>query len=977
MTASPSFVAIPRRLNDLLSSDSQFHGAVLLSLNAFAPWISDNKLPFFPEFTDHGPRHIEEVLATAVSIITDRAWDVMTAADAAALTLSVLLHDSAMHLTEDGFVWLIQQSEPGLSHHGDLPWSLLWQMFLGEVSRWDERRIEDVFGHRNRPRRPPNDPSQFTIDDRRLIGEFVRRYHARLAHEIAIWGIPGVIGRVVACQGLQEPTLELIGLIARSHNLPIRRAADFLDPNDCRDPFGIHAPFLMGILRIADYLQIHAERAPGALLLVRSLRSPISSAEWRTHLSVQAINNTQNDPEAIYVRAVPSSASIFLKLRSLLDSIQTELDETWATLGEIYGRFGSLSQLSLGIRRIRSNIDDVEKFGEQVSYIPRHAAFASAGAELLKLLIKPLYGDQPEIGIRELVQNAVDAVRERFDLDDALSYGLPVPEVTVDLVRHNDLVGEIIVIDQGVGMTADVITNFFLKAGASFRRSLAWRQQHTAEDGTSRVLRSGRFGIGALAAFLLGERIEVTTRHVSEPRGIFFGAHVDDTVVELERVDCEVGTTIRISITDKGVLKRLATNPETWDWYRCATPTIRRTIDAIPIPSGFSCPDEGVSLPSAWRRIIAPDYNDVHWTYSLGNRPTLLCNGILIGESARRMATARYRTVDVPLYRGNFAYLTVVSPSVSVFDAEANLPLNLQRSELSTPSYPFQNELLTGVLTDFVAFALVNAPNDPRQLLAQFATDRFEYIGVSNKSYSDLAGMLWLWFWHTPSGLALSDPWSFGTLRPSRIILLQRLSHQAIGAASIPFEQEFVVPLDCQTGSLKDTEIWLRWISGETRSELGAIGAVKVKGAHAIVTEACIRSLSLRLNSKRYAWVNNIVKNAQQLSDSWYLITLGAVGTPALDYEAIAREHPATFYEGIAEVYLDHATAQPATSATSKVWRDLIGSPIIPYDVTARQRIIERLPNCDDIRVHQEKLRAKLDRAIERSPGDDRDQSEA
>jgi hypothetical protein len=234
----------------------------------------------------------------------------------------------------------------------------------------------------------------------------------------------------------------------------------------------------MGVLRIADYVQIHAERAPGALLHLRSLRSPISSAEWRTHLSVQSINNTQNDPEAIYVRVAPPSASIFLKLRALLDSIQTELDETWATLGEIYGRFGALSNLGLGIRRVRSNIDDVEKFGEQVSYIPRHAAFSSAGAELLKLRIKPLYGEQPEIGIRELVQNAVDAVRERRDLDQRSRRELPAPEVTVDLVRHKDSLGEVIVRDYGVCMTASVITDFFLKAGASFRRSMTWRQQH-------------------------------------------------------------------------------------------------------------------------------------------------------------------------------------------------------------------------------------------------------------------------------------------------------------------------------------------------------------------------------------------------------------------------------------------------------------------------------------------------------------------
>jgi hypothetical protein len=923
---------------------------VHLSLAAFAPWISDNKLPFFPEFTDHGPRHISEVLATATSIITDRAWELLTGADAAALTLSVLLHDSAMHLTEDGFVWLIQQSEPRLTGYGDLPWRVLWQMFLGEVSRWDERRIEDVFGHRNRPIPPPADPSQFTTDNRRLIGEFVRRNHARLAHEIAIWGIPGVDGRVVACQGLEPEIMELVGLIARSHNLPIRDAVDYLDPDDCRDPFGIHAPFLMGVLRIADYLQIHAERAPGALLLVRSLRSPISSAEWRTHLAVQSINNTQSDPEAIFVRAMPPSATIFLKLRSLLGSVQAELDETWATLGEVYGRFGSLGDLRLGIRRIRSNIDDVEKFGEHVSYLPRQAAFTSAGADLLKLLIKPLYGDLPEVGIRELVQNAVDAVRERIDLDPAIRKKLPVPEVTVSLIRHNSTSGEVVVHDCGVGMTADVITGFFLKAGASFRRTMLWRQQHTGENGTSRVLRSGRFGIGALAAFLLGEQIEVTTRHASEPRGISFSARVDDTTVELQRVDCEIGTTIRVSITDPTVLWRLATGPHTWDWYCCETPHVERTVDACPIIRQFTCPDMGATLPATWRRIAVPDYNDIQWTYSFEKSPMLFCNGIRIGQSAR-MSTATQALELTYLHRGDSSHLTVRTPSVAVFDADANLPLNLQRSGLATAHYPFAEELLASVMADFVAFAAVNVPHDPRELLSPHTAVRLDYPGISVSLRDNSDVVPWLWFWHTPTGVALSDPWIFWTLKPSRIIVLQSLSPFAVGAQRIRFDQEFVVPYQCHTDKFKDGEQWLRWACGGPSNKLGLVGKAKVTACRALVTSACIESL--RVKTKE--WATDIVDRAQRLSEDWYLISQGPVDTPAFDYENLSFAPPATKYEAIAEVYLHHGSARPPESALAKIWQRLIGSPIMPYDVDIRQRLIETLPNIGDIRAHQER----------------------
>jgi HSP90 family molecular chaperone len=38
----------------------------------------------------------------------------------------------------------------------------------------------------------------------------------------------------------------------------------------------------------------------------------------------------------------------------------------------------------------------------------------------MELLIKPLYGNNPSIGIRELLQNAVDATKERMNLERIL-----------------------------------------------------------------------------------------------------------------------------------------------------------------------------------------------------------------------------------------------------------------------------------------------------------------------------------------------------------------------------------------------------------------------------------------------------------------------------------------------------------------------------------------------------------------------------
>ena len=61
------------------------------------------------------------------------------------------------------------------------------------------------------------------------------------------------------------------------------------------------------------------------------------------------------------------------------------------------------------------------------------------------------------------------------------------------------------IIDKGMGMTKDVILNYFLNVGASFRDDPIWREGFLDNEGNAKVLRSGRFGIGALTAFLLGK----------------------------------------------------------------------------------------------------------------------------------------------------------------------------------------------------------------------------------------------------------------------------------------------------------------------------------------------------------------------------------------------------------------------------------------------------------------------------------------
>jgi molecular chaperone HtpG len=791
-------INIPEALANKLKANSAFYGAILQSLSEFEPWFANSGTPFFPEYTDHGPRHIAEAISTGSSLIRDEAWPVLTPTDAGTLILAILLHDSAMHLSEDGFLSLIGPNPVHRELEGwvETPWPDLWLEFLSEASRFDSRKLTALFGDTEPVTDPKPDPRDWTLRDRLLIGEFVRRHHARLAHETALYGVPGPGNPILRLNGVEPDLADLAGLVARSHGMPIRAALPHLEKYDVREYKGIHAPFLMSVLRIADYLQVHSERAPRQILSIKQLRSPISQREWKSHAAIRDIRTTHEDPEAIFIDAAPTEARTFLRLKGLLGSIQEELDASWAVLGEVYGRYAGLNQLGLNLRRVRSNIDDVAEFAKSVPYLPYEAAFDSAGPELLKLLIEPLYGEHPEIGIRELLQNAVDACRELKDFLDQRP-GFPKPDLArqeAEVVLLLEEKGKdsrwLEVSDRGIGMTADVVRGYFLKAGASFRRSDAWRRLHEDESAKSRVLRSGRFGIGVLAAFLLGEEVEVLTRHVSSPadRGLRFTATIDAQEIEIRYCTLPVGTTIRVRINDEGVWNGLydrsvGVKPQAsgWDWYCLDDPKVARAQASqgrrSVLEQQFRLPGANASLSPEWRRITHPDYKDIQWSY--WQMPSLSCNGIKVRGYARSRGEERL---------GTSGHVGLKRPNVSVFDPDGYLPLVLQRNALATEKYPFQDRLFEDVLRDWLAFILAAAPDSPF-LRGQLV----EYV-------SWYAGIIEHWrarhwpggltpFCSAAKGVLLADPWHLQQCKFHRLLFLSeagRASPSVYSCSDLP-----------------------------------------------------------------------------------------------------------------------------------------------------------------------------------------------
>lgn len=966
---------VPSILKNLYSAEHAAESFTSHALSKIAGHVEASKLEFFPEYTDHSVSHLELTLQTAIDLATEKSVGHLSASDAAVLSVAVALHDFGMHLTREGFDTLIA---PGsrwrpVPEFDSKPWNELWDDFFSEAKRFDGRKLRSLFGDNYRPPRPlPAKSENWEDFDRLLVGEFLRRHHHRLAHEIALYGMPAKDGAAISICSMESQEdmfwSDMSGLVARSHGMGLRPCILYIERRyrNKVDPRRVHVVFLMALLRLADYFQIQASRAPTERTDVESFQSALSGAEWKLHQCVRDIANIQ-DPEAIEVHAEPEDVGTFLRLKGWLAGIQDELDTSWAVLGEVYGLqvHNRLNEFGVKIRRVKSNLDNMAEFSKTVTYVPAKVTFDAASSDLLKLLVGPLYDDNPGIGIRELIQNAVDAVRE---VEDFLAHRPELAgaerrtqeaDVHVHFVCDADGTPiEINVSDRGVGMTADIVRDYFLKAGASFRKSDLWRRAHEDDAGQSRILRTGRFGVGALAAFLLGDEIEVTTRHVTSPpdEGIIFMARVESEAISINRVTCPVGTGIRIPIPEHMRDKVKILVPREWTkmigtndacgHYFLRSPSVVITFshrdDILPLSIRLPQPDEIPLTP--WRCFEDQFFQNVFWTYDY-KIPALSCNGIPIIINDHW-----HDNLPLPI-------TYIKTPKLSVFDKDGLLPVNLQRTGLQSKRIPFQDELIKSIVDDIMSYALVSAP-------ASCAGDWLsgKHKSFPGDSYREQRSNEFARWCVCKDGFVLYDDYLLREFAPKVVVL------------SIGGQTGFNKWGDKLRSALPEDGIIVSHLAGRIGKRIKGTfraamdhGYCNLLGARAkgwkVYVPKCVETLILKRNPALSLQSKLSELSSVRESKLWSSVSRGkaiphftALTSAILELE-IDQSNPM-----ILCVFSVDGWARPSGSeAVAERWMEILGSPVIPFDPECRKGLEVRASQHLEtyLRLNREELALK------------------
>ena len=122
------------------------------------------------------------------------------------------------------------------------------------------------------------------------------------------------------------------------------------------------------------------------------------------------------------------------------------------------------------------------------------------------------------------------------------------------------------IIDNGIGMSLDVIKNHFLNIGSKFRDSNEWKNlREDKQEQNEPVEKNGKFGVGILSSYLLGDNLKVRTCNVVEKVEYDFETERDTQLIEINKKPQSdyYGTTIEIELKDDINIKSLVVG----EWY--------------------------------------------------------------------------------------------------------------------------------------------------------------------------------------------------------------------------------------------------------------------------------------------------------------------------------------------------------------------------------------------------------------------------
>lgn len=438
-----------------------------------------------PEFTVHDVTHL------------DALWELVDLVDGDDLALSpceAFVLGGAL-LTHD--LGMTAAAYPG--GRDELRGQERWRDTVARLMRRE--------GLEHRPNQAP--PEDIAV---RADREVLRLLHADKAREIPQqrWtDRQGHDVRFMEDDELRERFGPLIGELASSHWWPTSKLRDAFDkiigaPTWCPPEWIVDPLRLACLLRAADVAHVDDRRAPAFLHILRR-PSGVADHHWSFQRRMQRA--TRRGEQLVFgstVSFTAAEAPAWWVAVEALRAIDGELRAIDALLQ-------ATSRPRLAARRVAA-VDDLQALQSHLMVqgwrpVDTRVRVSDIPGLIERLGGRKLYGNDDDAPLRELIQNAADAVRARRAFEKR-----PPEWGSICVARGQDDHGRWIdVRDTGLGMSEALLVGPLLDFGVSY-----WSSELSSEEFPGLLasgFRSvGEFGIGFFSIFMWGSKVRVTTR---------------------------------------------------------------------------------------------------------------------------------------------------------------------------------------------------------------------------------------------------------------------------------------------------------------------------------------------------------------------------------------------------------------------------------------------------------------------------------
>ena len=263
----------------------------------------------------------------------------------------------------------------------------------------------------------------------------------------------------------------------------------------------IHRRFLAAALRIADEIDIAANRVPE---IIYYDLNPTEKAkdEFEKQMNIIGIAYpSEREKYKLVLSAIAWDPLGVVALKKLREKIQEELNHVKTIL-------------ATGINGKGIVLDYVELKIDTRGFMKESIEFQIDREKILDLLIGRTLYSRKDVAIRELIQNSIDACRLR----KAIEGDYPAQIKVID----ND--SSIIIEDNGIGMDFTTAKNYLSLVGSSFYLSDEFKKLVSESKRFDPI---SRWGLGILACFLISSQVIIETKRTNAQPCRFIISSVD------------------------------------------------------------------------------------------------------------------------------------------------------------------------------------------------------------------------------------------------------------------------------------------------------------------------------------------------------------------------------------------------------------------------------------------------------------------